>query len=109
MSFTCPRGRYSALAANANLCDQSHTVAVKRKVTRKVHGRTEHLTVTTQSSQAGLVMPTEMVAQNGAVIHQSTKIEVAGCAAASAKAARANATGVRANARESKRTGRTRR
>jgi hypothetical protein len=111
-----PEGPDSALAANGNLCDQTHTVAVKRKVTRRVHGRTEHVTVTTHSAQVGLVMPTEMVAQNGAVIHQSTKIEVAGCAAASAKAARANAEGARANAkgaranvRESKRTGRTRR
>jgi hypothetical protein len=46
-----PQGRYSALGANANLC--------------KVAGK--------------LRMPTEMVAQNGAVVKQSTKIAVSGC------------------------------
>jgi hypothetical protein len=46
-----PQGKYSALAANGNLC--------------KVKG--------------GLKMPTEFVAQNGAVLHQQTKIEVTGC------------------------------
>ena len=47
--LTLPQGKFSALAANGNLC--------KRK----------------------LVMPTEFVAQNGAKIHQSTKIAVTGC------------------------------
>jgi hypothetical protein len=45
-----PEGRYSALAANGNLC--------KTKLT----------------------MPTAFTAQNGAVINQSTKINVTGCA-----------------------------
>ncbi|HTC58833.1 MAG TPA: hypothetical protein VK691_01820 [Solirubrobacteraceae bacterium] len=44
-----PEGKYSALAANGNLCKSS------------------------------LKMPTSFVAQNGAVIKQSTKIAVAGC------------------------------
>jgi hypothetical protein len=44
-----PEGRYSALAASGNLCKQA------------------------------LKMPTEMVAQNGTVIHQSTAIGVTGC------------------------------
>jgi hypothetical protein len=44
-----PQGRYSALAANGNLC--------KNKLT----------------------MPTTFIAQNGAVIKQSTKINVTGC------------------------------
>jgi hypothetical protein len=44
-----PQGPYSALAANGNLCKQK------------------------------LTMPTEFVAQNGAVIHQQTKIAVKGC------------------------------
>jgi hypothetical protein len=48
-TLTSPQGPYSALAANGNLC-------------------------------AGkLVMPTELVAQNGAVLHQNTKISVTGC------------------------------
>ena len=44
-----PEGKYSALSANANLCASK------------------------------LAMPTEFVAQNGAVIHESTKIAVTGC------------------------------
>jgi len=47
--LTLPQGRYSALAANGNLCQQK------------------------------LVMPTEFVAQNGATLDQSTHIEVEGC------------------------------
>jgi hypothetical protein len=46
-----PEGRYSALAANGNLC----------------------------KSASRLKMPTEFVAQNGAVINQTTKIAVTGC------------------------------
>jgi hypothetical protein len=44
-----PQGKYSALAANANLCKST------------------------------LVMPTEFQAQNGAELHQQTKISVTGC------------------------------
>jgi hypothetical protein len=47
-----PQGKFSALAANGNLC------------------------------KSKLVMPTEFVAQNGATIHQSTPIAVTGCAKA---------------------------
>jgi hypothetical protein len=46
-----PQGPYSALTANGNLCKE----------------------------QKKLVMPTEFVAQNGAEIRQTTKIEVQGC------------------------------
>jgi hypothetical protein len=48
--LTLPEGPYSALAANGNLCTSK------------------------------LVMPTAFTAQNGDVIHQSTKISVSGCA-----------------------------
>jgi hypothetical protein len=48
--LTLPQGRYSALAANGNLCASK------------------------------LTMPTEFLAQNGAKIDQSTKISVTGCA-----------------------------
>ena len=47
--LTLPQGQFSALAANGNLCKEK------------------------------LTMPTEFVAQNGAEIHESTKIEVTGC------------------------------
>ena len=50
--LTLPEGRYSALAALGNLCKQK------------------------------LTMPTEMIAQNGAEIHESTKIAVIGCSKA---------------------------
>jgi hypothetical protein len=53
--LTLPQGKFSALAANANLC------------------------------KSKLTMPTMFVAQNGAVIHQSTKIAVTGCAKHKAK------------------------
>lgn len=49
--LTLPEGKYSALAANANLC------------------------------KTKLNMPTAFTAQNGAVIHQNTTIRVAGCKA----------------------------
>jgi hypothetical protein len=52
-----PEGRFSALTANGNLC--------------KVKG--------------GLRMPSEFVAQNGAVFKQATKIAVTGCAAGKAR------------------------
>jgi uncharacterized repeat protein (TIGR01451 family) len=55
-----PEGKYSALAANGNLCKE----------------------------KSKLKMPTEFVAQNGAVIKQSTSITVTGCPVAKkAKAA----------------------
>jgi hypothetical protein len=47
--LTLPQGKYSALAANGNLC------------------------------KSKLAMPTEFLAQNGAKINQSTKISVTGC------------------------------
>jgi hypothetical protein len=48
--LTLPEGKYSALAANGNLC------------------------------KSKLAMPTEFLAQNGAKINESTKIAVTGCA-----------------------------
>jgi len=70
-----PQGRYSALAATGNLC--------KLKLAGK------------------LKMPTEFVAQNGAVTKQNTRIAVSGCPAKSkAKAARRRNAGT--NGRTSK-------
>jgi hypothetical protein len=53
--LTLPQGKFSALAANGNLC------------------------------KSKLAMPTEFLAQNGLVIHQSTKVAVTGCAKHKAK------------------------
>lgn len=55
-----PQGKFSALAANGNLC----------------------------KSRAKLVMPTEFVAQNGTRLKQNTKIAVNGCRAHKAGASR---------------------
>jgi hypothetical protein len=52
--LTLSQGKFSALAANGNLCTSK------------------------------LAMPTEFVGQNGAVIHESTKLSVTGCAKAKA-------------------------
>jgi hypothetical protein len=52
--ITLPEGKYSALAANGNLCAQK------------------------------LAMPNEFTGQNGAAIHESTAISVTGCAKAKA-------------------------
>jgi hypothetical protein len=79
--LTLPEGKFSALAANGNLCSVTTTATVKKKVTKKVHGKTVHRTISTKVTKpASLTMPTEFVAQNGAVIHQSTPISVTGCA-----------------------------
>ncbi len=59
--LTLPQGPFSALAANRNLC-----------------------------TGKGLAMPTEFIAQNGAVVDQSTKIAVTGCPKQKAKAKRAS-------------------
>jgi hypothetical protein len=53
--LSLPQGKFSALTANANLC------------------------------KSNLVMPTEFQAQNGAELHQNTKITVTGCAKALTK------------------------
>ncbi|HEV3094108.1 MAG TPA: hypothetical protein VGY30_06310, partial [Solirubrobacteraceae bacterium] len=58
--LTLPQGKYSALAANGNLC------------------------------KTKLAMPTSFVAQNGATIKQTTPINVTGCAKHRAKKAKAS-------------------
>jgi hypothetical protein len=60
-----PQGKGSALAANGNLC---------------------------KTAPNKLVMPTEFVAQNGAILKQITKIQVTGCAARHGKSASHNNT-----------------
>jgi hypothetical protein len=80
-----PEGKYSALAANGNLCKPTKTVTVKKKVTVKVHGRKRTVTRSVKQTVAEpLTMPTEFVAQNGAELKQDTKIEVTGCPKAKA-------------------------
>ena len=78
--LTLPEGKYSALAANGNLCSLTKTVTVKKKVTVRIkgHRKTETRKVK-QTQPATLEMPTAFVGQNGAEIHQSTPITVTGC------------------------------
>jgi hypothetical protein len=79
--LTLPEGKYSALAANGNLCAVTKTVLVKRKVKVRSKGRTRTVTRKVRKTVAGsLVMPTSFTAQNGAVIHQNTPVSVTGCA-----------------------------
>jgi hypothetical protein len=85
-----PTGKFSALAAITNVCKPVKTETVKKKVkvkvSKTVSGKrvTKTKTVTKKVSEtvaAPLLMPTEMVAQNGAVLTQTTKIAVTGCKA----------------------------
>jgi hypothetical protein len=77
-----PTGKFSALAAITNVCKPTKTETVKQKVAVKRHGKTVKVTKrVSETVAAPLLMPTEMVAQNGAVLKQSTKIAVTGCKA----------------------------
>ena len=79
--LTLPEGKYSALAANGNLCAPTKTVTVKKKVTVRVKGHKKTVTRKVKETQpATLAMPTEFVAQNGAEIHETNPISVTGCA-----------------------------
>ena len=78
--LTLPEGKYSALAANGNLCAVTKTVTVKRKVTIKVKGRKQTATRKLKTTEpASLTMPTAFTGENGATINQSTPITVTGC------------------------------
>ena len=78
--LTLPEGKYSALAANGNLCAPTATKTVKKKVTVKRHGKTVKVTKkVSEKVAAPLLMPTEFTGQNGAEFKQTTKISVTGC------------------------------
>jgi hypothetical protein len=75
-----PEGRYSVLGANTNLCDPTKTETVKERVAVKRHGKTVKVTRKVSKTVAEpLVIPTFLEGQNGAQIHQSTKVSVVGC------------------------------
>ncbi len=78
--LTLPEGKYSALAANGNLCAPTTTKTVSKKVTVKRNGKSVKVTKkVSESVAAPLVMPNEFIAQNGAAIHEETDISVTGC------------------------------
>ena len=65
--LTLPEGKFSALAANGNLCTPTTTKTVKQKVAVKVHGHKKTVTRKVKQTQAtSLAIPTEFVGQNGA-------------------------------------------
>jgi hypothetical protein len=75
-----PEGPHSALGANADLCAPTTTVSVKKSV--KVHRKGRVVSVrksVTEQVPEKLTMPTQLVGQNGAVLKQSTVINVTGC------------------------------
>lgn len=78
--LTLPQGRFSALTTNTNICKQTKTVTIRKRITKRVHGHIVHLTRTvTEKVAPPLPMPTAFTAQNGAVYNQTTEIAVAGC------------------------------
>ena len=81
-----PEGPHSALAANGNLCALAKLVTVRKRVAVRRHGRTVHVVRSVKHRVAeSLLMPTTLTGQNGAVIKQTTKIAVSGCAKHKAK------------------------
>ncbi len=75
-----PEGKFSALAANGNLCKPTETVTVKKRVAVRRHGRIVHVVKRVkQQAATTLAMPTTITGQNGAVVTQTTKVAVTGC------------------------------
>jgi hypothetical protein len=84
-----PQGAHSLLGTTTSLCALHKIVVVKHEITLRVHGLSVRRTVEVRKRvTASLTMPSELVAQNGAVIDQNTRIEVNGCTTGKAKAAR---------------------
>ncbi len=76
-----PAGPDSALAANGNLCKETKTMTVDEKVTVNVDGHKRKVTrKVKRQAPTRLVMPTEFVAQDGAMIKKNADISVMGCA-----------------------------
>jgi hypothetical protein len=86
--LTLPAGPHGVLTTDVpgrNLCTNTRTVTVTKRVTRRVHGHNKKVTVKAKKAvAASLLMPTTITAQNSAIIHQNTKIAVRGCPKAKA-------------------------
>jgi hypothetical protein len=91
--LTLPQGPHSALTTDIpgrNLCTNTRTVTVTKRITRRVHGHNRKVTVKAKKAiAASLPMPTTITAQNGAVLKQATKIAVTGCTTTRTKAKKA--------------------
>lgn len=78
--LTLPAGPYSALTSNGSLCDVTNTVTVTKHVKVRRKGHVKTVTRRVRKKVAGkLLMPTTMIAQNGAEVSQDTVIGVSGC------------------------------
>jgi hypothetical protein len=85
-----PEGAHSAFTTEypgiTNLCSPTRTVTVRKKVTKRVGGKSKKVTKSViQTEPEKLEIATKLVGQNGAVLTQGTKIAVSGCPKASAK------------------------
>jgi hypothetical protein len=84
--LTLPQGPHGVLTTDVpgrNLCTNTKTVLVTKRITRRINGHSRKVTVKAkQAVAAPLLMPTTITAQNGAVLNQTTKIAVTGCAKA---------------------------
>lgn len=92
-----PARRHSILSAPGGLCSTTRIVSVKKRLTVKVrrhghlvkrhgHAVKRHVTrVVREAVAAGLVLPTRIEGQNGAVINEKTPLKVTGCKASTGK------------------------
>jgi hypothetical protein len=81
-----PQGPHSVLAASGNLCVNTKTITVKRRVSVRSHGKVRHVLRSHKKRvAASLVMPTTITGQNGAVVKQATNVAVSECAKAAKK------------------------
>jgi hypothetical protein len=88
LELSLPRGPHSVLSTSTRLCALTRTVTVKRRVVDHLRGHlVRRLVEMHRRVRANLLMPTELVAQNGAVVHQSTEIDVSGCPTSKVKTA----------------------
>ena len=75
-----PEGPHSVLAANGSLCEHTALVTVKQRVTVRRKGRLVQVPRAIRERIATpLLMPTTIIAQNGARVTQDTQLSVSGC------------------------------
>jgi hypothetical protein len=77
--LTLPKGPYSALGANVDLCKAGRIVTRTKRVRRRIHGQVRTVKVKVRKTVRALLMPTTFVAQDGSTIHQTTTVAVTGC------------------------------
>ena len=83
-----PAKRYSILTGR-ELCKPTHTVKIRERVTIHIRGRAiPTVRTVTRRIPAQLLMPTEIVGQNSAVITQMTHVALTGCPTAHPAAAK---------------------